>query len=358
MNICLPGALRHLKRCLLLGFVWGLWALSPNSQAQTATQDDFKQWLTQLRREARDRGVSQQTLEAALTDLTPLQRVIKQDRSQPESQLSLDTYLQQRVTPERIRQGRQLLQKHRQLLQRIENRYKVPAPILVAIWGLESNYGRYKGTYNAIQALATLAFDPRRGTYFRRELLAALEIWDQNPGVPLPLKGSWAGALGQCQFMPSSYQSYAQDFDQDGQRDIWNSTADTLASIAYYLKANGWKAGVSPGIQRLSSQKSRLPAWQQLPGQQTSGCRALQTLSTWKPLQFWQGTGVALPPKTSQHKRLALVNPQPKGSQQAFLVGTNYDVLLKYNCAHAYALSVAQLAQVLENKATPEPDSY
>jgi len=203
----------------------------------------FVEWLAALRSEAVTRGITEATLDRALTDLEPLPVVIERDRSQAELVLTLDQYLERRLTRAMIKAAQKMGAQHRTLLRKVSAKYGVPPGVIVAVWGLESNYGRFSGVRPTIATLATLAYDPRRSAMFREELFNALKILDSGDVEPVALKGSWAGALGQPQFMPSSFLEFAQDFDGDGRRDIWKSTPDVFASIANYLSAHGWTKG-------------------------------------------------------------------------------------------------------------------
>src|SRR3954471_2794436 len=201
----------------------------------------FDEWLIGVRTEALTRGIKEATLDRALADLQPLDIVIQRDRSQAELVQTLDQYLQQRLTKKTVEKARQERLAHATLLKDISEKYGVPPGILNAIWGIESNFGRFSGVRPTIATLATLAYDPRRSAMFRQELFDALTILDSGDIEPSAMRGSWAGALGQPQFMPSSFLRYAQDFDGDGRRDIWKSTPDVFASIANYLAAHNWK---------------------------------------------------------------------------------------------------------------------
>src|SRR3954452_14195377 len=201
----------------------------------------FSEWLAALRTEALSRGIRPEIVDAALADVEePVETVLERDRSQAEFTLQLDQYLKRRLTPRLIRTAQDLYTRQRTLLTAIGKKYGVSPRIVVAVWGLESNFGRFAGVRPTIPALATLAYDPRRATFFRSELFAALEILNRGDIDLASLKGSWAGALGQPQFMPSSYLRYAQDYDGDGHRDIWNSPPDVFASVAFYLSEHGW----------------------------------------------------------------------------------------------------------------------
>ena len=175
--------------------------------------------------------------------------VVERDRTQAEIVLTLDQYFEQHLTKKVVQTAQTMRQAHEALLKQVAAKYGVPSGILVAVWGLESNFGRFSGVRPTIATLATLAYDPRRSTLFREELFAALRILDSGDVEPAAMRGSWAGALGQPQFMPSSFLLYAQDFDGDGKRDIWHSTPDVLASIANYLNAKGWNPAETWGLE-------------------------------------------------------------------------------------------------------------
>ena len=201
-----------------------------------------------MREEALTRGVRPEIVDQAFAGLAePLPLPLERDKTQAELTQTIESYISHRVNPATIRSGRAMMQQHRALLDRVSRAYGVPAPVLVAIVGLESNYGRFSGVQPTIPVLATLAWDPRRAALFRQELFSALEILNRGDIEVERMRGSWAGAMGQPQFMPSSYLQYAVDFDGDGRRDIWNSPADVFASIGNYLKLHGWQAGARWG---------------------------------------------------------------------------------------------------------------
>ena len=210
------------------------------SGAATAGQD-FAQWLADMRLEARGQGISQATLDRALGTVKPIDRVIELDRRQPEFTQTFWSYLNRAVSETRVETGRRLLAEHAVLLQDVERRYGVQPRFLVAIWGLESDYGNVTGGFPVIGALVTLAYDERRSDFFRAELLQSLRIIDQGHITAARMTGSWAGAMGQVQFMPSTFTSYAVDGDGDGRRDIWHSLPDAFASAANFLRALRWQ---------------------------------------------------------------------------------------------------------------------
>src|SRR3954463_3676781 len=207
----------------------------------------FSEWLTAFRAEAAQRGIRPEVLERAFDGVEPVEQILERDRSQAEFTLNLESYLKRRLTRGIVRTGQQMYSQHRSLLAKVGEKYGVSPRVVVAVWGLESNFGRFAGVRPTIPTLATLAYDQRRGSMFRNELFSALEIVNRGDIELDRRKGSWAGALGQPQFMPSSYLEYAQDFDGDGRRDIWASEPDVFASVAYYLQQHGWTAGDSWG---------------------------------------------------------------------------------------------------------------
>ncbi|MGJ0509425.1 MAG: lytic murein transglycosylase [Methylocystis sp.] len=205
--------------------------------------EGFPAWLADFRAEAAAQGVSPRTLAAALDDVAYDRAIIARDRSQKVFRLSFEKFAARLVTPSRLGRGRELLRRHATLLREIETRYGVPGPVLVSIWGLETGFGADNGHFRTTQALATLAYDCRRSAKFTQELKDALTIVERGDMAAAQMRGDWAGEIGQTQFMPSSYLTYAVDFDGDGRRDLIRSPADALASTANYLKGKGWRPG-------------------------------------------------------------------------------------------------------------------
>lgn len=329
---------------LALGAAAGAQDSSGVSAVPPLSLPPFDVWLAELRVEAETRGIRKETLDRALAGLEPVAQILERDRTQAEFTLDLDGYIKRRLTRGTIRTARQMYARHRTLATRVGRAYDVDPRVLIAVWGLESNFGRFAGVRPTIPTLATLAYDPRRSALFRRELFSALEILDRGDIELERLKGSWAGALGQPQFMPSSYLRYAQDFDGDGRRNIWTSQPDVFASIAYYLQQHGWKEGERWG-REVTVPASAERAVVQVP-LRTEGCRARRAMTVPQPLQTWRKLGL----------RTAGGGPLPVASMdgslirdgsRAFLVYNNYEALLDYNCAHTYALAVALLADAL-----------
>jgi membrane-bound lytic murein transglycosylase B len=329
-------------RALVLLLLALLVTVAPAAAQTRQKAPSFDQWLGRLIAEARARGYSDELLQQTLVGLTPLARVIASDRRQAEAVLTFDEYVRRRVTPAVVERGRALADEHRDLLARVQETYGVPSPIVLAIWAIESQYGRHRGDVPVFQALATLAWNPRRGPFFRGQLYDALAMVDRGHIDAASMLGSWAGAMGQPQFMPSSYLAFAVDFDHDGRRDIWSSHADTFASIANYLQRNGWRGDEPWGreVQVPPEAGRRITAAMRARG---SGCRAMREMTrTARPAE-WQRLGV----RDLDDADLAPEGPEAalvRAGQRRFLVHGNYDALLRYNCAHHYALTVAILA--------------
>lgn len=306
----------------------------------------FEHWLAELLIEGRQRGYSEELLTKTLGGLQPLPQVLENDRAQPETKLTVDDYIRRRVTDATVRRGRKLLRTHDDTLAHVRDAFGIPPGIVVAIWGLESRFGDSRGGVPVFAALATLAWEGRRGAFFRSELYDALTIVDRGYIDAASMHGSWAGAMGQPQFMPSSYLAYAVDFDGDGRRDIWTSVDDTFASIANYLKRFGWQGDEwGREVRATAATRRRLAA---ASGARPSGCRAMREMTAARSLAEWRRLGLKRAdgqelPSTQRQARLVLA-----GTRQ-FLVYENYDALLRYNCAHHYALSVALLADRLRN---------
>ena len=304
----------------------------------------FDLWIGALRAEAAARGIRPEIIDQAFAGVEPVAQILERDRSQAEFTLDLETYLRRRLTRQTVRTAQEMYSRHRTLLQRIGKQYSVNPRIVVAVWGLESNFGRFSGVRPTIPTLTTLAYDTRRGTMFRNELFSALEILNRGDIELDRLKGSWAGALGQPQFMPSSYLQYAQDFDGDGRRDIWESEPDVFASVANYLKEHGWADGHAWGREVKLPGTVRVKA-EAIPFRE-SGCRAERAMTDPRPLTAWRRMGVRTisgTPVPASAVKASLV----QAGSRSFLLYSNYDSILGYNCAHTYALSVALLSDRL-----------
>jgi len=313
--------------------------------ASEQEQAAFAAFLAELRTEALGRGIAADVVDAALATIdAPQTVVVARDRAQPEQTRSLDDYVAGWLSSRVVTTARARQDGHRTTLDRITERYGVPAPILVAVWGIESNFGRFTGTYPTVAALATLAYDGRR-QLFRDEFFQALTILDQGHITLDEMKGSWAGAMGQPQFMPSSYLQHAVDFDGDGRADIWRSQPDVFASIANYLVNAGWTTGERWGREVRASREVLARIEREVPMRQR-GCRAVQQMTEARPLAEWRRLGVTLAggaalPRADMSASLV------RGERRRFLVYGNYLALLDYNCSNSYAVSVGLLSDRL-----------
>ncbi|MBP5855599.1 lytic murein transglycosylase [Marivibrio halodurans] len=295
----------------------------------------FEEWLRDLKAEAMRRGISEETLTGAFQDVAPLPKVLEYDRSQPEFTRTFWQYLERAVTDGRIERGRALMREHRGLLTRVESEYGVQARFLVAFWGLETNFGDYTGGFPVIDAVTTLAHDRRRSEFFRAELMNALRILDEGHIAKPRMLGSWAGAMGQLQFMPSTFAAHAVDADGDGRKDIWGSLPDVFSSAAKYLSDVGWKGD------RTWGREVRLPEGFDL---ELATRDVRQTLSDWQDLGVRRANGADLPIVAGMEGSVIL----PSGWKgPAFLVYDNFDNILTWNRSTYYAIAVGYLADRL-----------
>ncbi|MCA1778873.1 MAG: lytic murein transglycosylase [Xanthomonadaceae bacterium] len=293
--------------------------------------DSFGQCLVRLEDRALRQGLPEPIVREVLGTLQFQPRVIELDRSQPEFMQSFADYLRARVTEQRVARGRELLSRHRDLLTRLTREYGVPGHYLVAFWGLETNFGSFLGSMPTLDSLATLACDGRRGAFFEDELMTALRVLERDSLVPASMRGSWAGAMGHTQFMPSSYLRYAVDGDDDGRIDLWGSEADALASGANYLQSLGWLRGQRWG------REVRLPADF---NHADAGVESSRMLEQWQKLGVTAGGGQPLPVADFEATLLLPMGHRGPG----FLVYSNFEVIMRWNRSQSYAIAVGHLA--------------
>jgi membrane-bound lytic murein transglycosylase B len=299
-----------------------------------AAPDSFQNFLAGMRAEARRAGIAAATLERAFAAVQPNQKVLERDRHQPESTLTWAQYRALLITDQRIANGRAAYQQNRPLLGRVQDRFGVDPGVITGIWGLESSFGTGMGDFHVVEALATLAWEGRRASFFRGELLAALRILEHGDVAPARMLGSYAGAMGQPQFMPSSYLRYAVDFEGHGRRDIWTSRPDVLGSIANYLAQSGWRGG---------------EAWGQAVTLSANSDRTATGRDSRRPVGEWVRLGVRAVdgrPLARADTAAALLLPDgPAGD--AFLVYANFGAIRRYNPSDYYALVVGLLGDSL-----------
>ena len=319
---------------IITGICWCLAVTSPAKELEK----DFPAWLDELRIEALASGISPETVETALANVkAPLPRIVTLDRNQPEFTQSLEDYVAARVSQKRIAGGREMLARYPTWLGRVEREHGVQRRFLVALWGIESNYGTNTGEIPVFQSLATLAYDGRRSDYFRREFINALHILDDGL-IPLKyLKGSWAGAMGQCQFMPSSYRRFAVDATGEGYIDPWTTVPDVLASTANYLARAGWKDDQTWGRPVRLTKKFDTSL---------AGLKTRLPLSRWQALGVRRIDGSALP---RRNLKASLILPDGPGGP-AYLVYDNFRALLSWNRSHKFAVAVGTLSDRIETR--------
>ena len=303
-------------------------------------EQSFDDWLKDLRIEATDKGISSATLDDALTGIKPIPRVIELDRKQPEFTLTFQEYLDRVVPVSRQKRAQARFETHQELLKEIGDKYGVQPRFVVALWGIETDFGRVTGGFDVIPALASLAYDGRRSKFFRKELFHALQIIEEGHIAAKDMKGSWAGAMGQSQFMPSSFNRYAQDYDGDGRQDIWTTQADVFASASNYLKRVGWRNDMTWG------RKVTLP---QSGEASPDNAMALHDAKTWKGLNTWAALGIKTEdgqdlPSRNLEARLVM----PGGAEgPAYLVYKNYEAILKWNRSNYFAIAVGTLSDTM-----------
>ncbi len=300
--------------------------------AQAAAKGDFDTWLKGVKTEAKKNGISQGTLEKAFEGVRPIKRVIELDRKQPEGTMTFAKYRKNVISDARIAQGRRMMKEHKTLLERVSKQYDVPPQYIVALWGIETSYGNNTGGFDVIAALATLAYDGRRSKFFREELMGALKILEGGHITHAKMRGSWAGAMGQNQFMPSSFHRFAVDGNGDKKRDIWTSLPDVFSSTANYLSKSGWSGDERWG------RAVKIPA---------SFQKDMVGIDIQRSLKEWHKLGVRLPDGSSlpnaEGLKAAIVTPGGIEGP-AFLVYGNYRVIMKWNKSTYFATSVGLLA--------------
>lgn len=316
----------------LLGLAVILSSMQGTAALAEQTQP-FDAWLQDFKAEAAKAGVTSGTLDTAFKGVAPIPRVLELDQRQPEFMLTLWRYLEIYVPDQRVERGKALLKKHEKLLAEIEKKYGVPARFLVAFWGVETDFGSNFGSFHMLSAVSTLAYDARRADFFRQQLLAAVKLVGMGD-VPADVKSSWAGAMGNMQFIPTTFYGYAVDFDGDGRRDLWNNLGDAFASAANYLSRVGWNKDYTWG------REVRLPKdfeWS------LAGLQERKSIEAWQKLGVRKVDGGNLPGADIEASLLL-----PAGAAgPAFLVYSNFRTIMRWNTSQLYALAVGHLADRL-----------
>ena len=293
---------------------------------------NYDNWLLSLKSDALERGISEETFNNVMKTVIITPKVKKLDKKQPETQITFNDYFKRTVNRTRVNIGKKKYEQYKSDLLKIAEVYKVQPRFILSIWGIETNYGTYTGSFSVISSLTTLAFQGRRANFFRKQLLDAIEIIDKKYIELENMKGSWAGAMGQSQFMPSSYLAYAQDFDNDGKKDIWNNHLDVFASIAFYLKSHGWDDSKTWGREVI------------VPNEFLKSY--IKNKNNPKTLKYWSDNNIlridgTMLPYLALKAHLVL----PDGIKgKTFLVYDNFFTIKKYNASTYYALSIGILA--------------
>ena len=303
------------------------------------SNDDFNIWLINYKDYAIKQGISKKTVDEAFKNTKLLKRIIKYDRNQPEFIEKTNVYINKRVNKQKVIYAKKLIRNNNNLLNKVEKKFNVPKNYLVALWGIETVFGKHKGKVDIISALATLSFDKRRSAYFSRELITLLRLIDKDIVNLNDLKGSWAGAHGNFQFMPSSIKNYAIDYNKDGKIDLYESLEDSFASAANYLKKIGWDKnpwGVKVKLtQKLDSKNFTYDA---------------RKLAKQKKVKDWVKSGILLPDnfKINPNTKARLIKPDGKVSD-VYMVFNNYEKLLNWNRSLRFAITIGIFADLLSN---------
>ena len=307
---------------------------------KASTSEEFKIWLKDFKTEAIQKGISEQTVNLVFKNARYLEKVIKYDRRQPEFIELTEIYVNKRATKNRARKAKALYLQNKKLLDEVEKKFLVEKELLLAFWGIETNFGKYVGKMDIVSSLATLSFDKRRSAFFSKQLLILLGLVDKKIIEVDTLFGSWAGAIGNFQFMPSTIKSYAIDYDKDGKIDLKKSTKDSVASAANYIHRMGWKQGTHCYIEvQLKKEiKDKLVNY------------SARKISNKLTIKKWKRLGVELPAEIEINKKIkaALISPDGKTSPK-FLVFDNYEKVLKWNRSLRFGISVCKLANMIKN---------
>lgn len=342
-----------IKKLLTITSCASVLTLSINSYGQNAspqvTKPTFEQYVASLKQQALTKGYDKNLIEQAFAQVSYHKRVVKADKNQPEVKETLETYLPKRVPDWKVAKARNLFKENEALLKQIGEQYNVQPRFIIALWGLETNFGKITGNFNVISALTTLAYDGRREGFFKKQLWAALSILAQGHISVDDMKGSWAGAMGQNQFMPTSFLHYAVDGDGDGKKDIWRNKADVFASIANYLKTEGWRDDLTWGRQvKLPDDFDYDLAIPQRTGSRTKWLKAWQqrekSLVEWQQIGLRRMDGTALP---KVDVKAALIFPDGKGGR-AYLAYKNYQALMHWNLSYYFVSSVGLLSDKIK----------
>lgn len=317
---------------LLLFVAFSFFFLPSILMPSDASSKDFNSWLANFKTEAIKKGIKKTTLDSAFSGVKPIPRVIELDRQQPEFTLTFQQYIRKVISNRRVNIGKRKLLEHSELLENVSKKFNVQPRFIVALWAIETDFGRVMGGFPVISSLATLAFDGRRGKFFRKELILALKIIDGGHITADKMMGSWAGAMGQNQFMPSSFHAYAVDYNGDGSKDIWKTLPDVFASIANYLSQSGWRGNETWGRPVILPKGFAFK-------------KNARFLAEWQTLGVRKFDGSDLP---NFSLKASIILPAKNLMEPAYLAYNNYQVILRWNRSDYFAVAVGTLADKLK----------
>jgi len=329
---------KHPRSALILATVIFIAGIAINVFAEDSSTDKhFIEWKNEFRENAFHQGISYATFDKATQNLTPDNAVIKLDQNQPESTLTLQRYLDRTVRENRVVKAQKLFARHKDLLNEIRDKSDVTPSLLLALWAIETDFGRHQGKFSTIRSLITLAYDQRRSAFFSRELIDVLYLLQKNLLQLSDLKSSWAGAMGQFQFLPSVIRQYAVDYDVDGTLKLFEPHPDAFATAANYLVESGWNVALPWGIEVNFAEETSLTA---------------ESANGFKPLQYWQSLGIGrqlLPANLDPDTLLRMIRPDGDGGR-TFLVTKNFEAILIWNRSLKFALAVFALSERIESR--------
>ncbi len=307
---------------------------------QADEQGSFEEWLIYIENLALKEGISKETINNSIKNISQNERVLELDRSQPEFTLTLEKYLSNTTPSSRVKKGKKLYKENKNILEKVSNEFGVQSRFLLALWGIETSFGKFTGSFNVIRSLVTLSYDLRRRDFFTEELINALKIIDEGHIDAKNMMGSWAGAMGQNQFMPSSFISYAIDYNNDERKDIWTTLEDVFSSSANYLSSAGWDNNLTWGREVITTK----PINKNLVTTSAKKIEISKKLSDWSELGVMQANGEKLP---SKNLDAYLVFPEGENGKK-FLVYENFKVIMKWNRSLFFGISVGTLSDMIE----------
>ena len=330
----------YISKLVILFTVITVFTIINLSSLQADEQGSFEDWLIYIENLALKEGISKDTINNSIKNITQNERVLELDRSQPEFTLTLEKYLSNTTPASRVKKGKKLYKENKNILEKVSNEFGVQPRFLLALWGIETSFGKFTGSFNVIRSLSTLSHDLRRRDFFTEELINALKIINEGHIDAENMMGSWAGAMGHNQFMPSSFLSYAIDYNKDERKDIWTTLDDVFASSANYLSSSGWDNNLTWGREVITTK----PINKDLITTSAKKIEISKKLSEWSELGVLKANGEKLPNKNLD---AYLVFPEGEDGKK-FLVYENFKVIMKWNRSLFFGISVGTLSDMIE----------